>query len=412
MTPPPTTDFVLRHARLPGRAEAVDILVRAGRIVALGPALAVDDPAFDAGGRLATAGLVETHIHLDKAGIAGRCRICAGTLAEAVRETARAKAAFTVDDVHARAAAVVEKAIVHGTTRLRSFVEIDPRVGFAAFEAVKAVREDFRRAIEVEICAFAQEGLTNDPGTEAMLDAALGDGADLVGGCPYTDPAPAEHIRRIFDLAARHDVSVDFHLDFDLDPEGADLPTVIAETEARGWGGRVSVGHVTKLSAVAPAVFAATARRLADAGVAVVVLPATDLYLTGRSADRLVPRGVTAAHRLAAAGVTAAIASNNLLNPFTPFGDASLIRMANLYATVAQAGTAADLDTVFGLVTADAARLMSPTRPYGIAVGAPADIVLFDAPSPAAAVAEIAPAVAGWKAGRPTFRRPPVERFR
>lgn len=83
------------------------------------------------------------------------------------------------------------------------------------------MKADYTSLIDIEICAFAQEGLTNDPGTEEMLEQAMKMGADLVGGCPYTDPEPAEHIRRIFALAMRHDVAVDFHLDFDLDPAGS-----------------------------------------------------------------------------------------------------------------------------------------------------------------------------------------------
>ncbi len=181
---------------------------------------------------------------------------------------------------------------------------------------------------------------------------------------------------------------------------------MIAETEARGFGGRVSVGHVTKLSAVTPDEFLTTGRRLADAGVALTVLPATDLYLTGRHADRLVPRGVTPAHRLAEIGVCTSVATNNVLNPFTPFGDANLMRMANLYATVAQAGTTEALHTVFSMVTDSAARLLDPGATYGVSVGASADLVLFDAASPSEAVATIAPAVAGWKAGHRVFERP------
>ncbi|WP_181708430.1 amidohydrolase family protein [Chthonobacter rhizosphaerae] len=402
-------DFVLRNALVAGHSGPVAIAVAAGRIAAVsadrdpGP----DIPSEDAGGRFVCAGLVETHIHLDKAGIMGRCRLCAGTLAEAVAETARAKAAFTVEDVHARATAVVAKAVLAGTTRLRTFVEIDPRAGFRSFEAVKAVRRDFAGILDIEICAFAQEGLTQEPDTEAMLDAALEDGADLVGGCPYTDPDPAAHIRRVFDLAARHGVAVDFHLDFDLDPAGPNLPTVIAETRARGYAGRVSVGHVTKLSALPPDAFEAAGRAMAEAGVAVTVLPATDLYLTGRSATHLVPRGVTPAHRLAALGVTATVATNNVLNPFTPYGDASLVRMANLYATVAQVGTEEGLAAVFGMVTDAAARLLGH-RDYGLAPGNPADLVLLDAASPAEAVAVIAQPLAVWKRGVKTVDRPPA----
>jgi cytosine deaminase len=405
-------DFILRRARLSGLDALFDIAVEGSRIAAIAPTIPADAAEFDADGRFVCAGLVETHIHLDKAGIIGRCRICDGTLSEAVSLTSAAKAAFTVEDVHDRARAVLDLAISHGTTRLRTFVEIDPRAGFRSFEAILALKTSYAHLIDIEICAFAQEGLTNDPGTEAMLDAALVNGADLVGGCPYTDPRPEEHIVRIFDLGQKHDVAVDFHLDFDLNPNGSFLPTVIEQTEKRGWGGRVSVGHETKLSALEPDRLAAIGKRLATAGIGVVVLPATDLFLNGRDQSALAPRGVAPAHRLAREGATTAIATNNLRNPFTPFGDASLIRMANLYANVAQVGAEADLEAVFSMITTDAARLLDPGSNYGLRVGAPADLVILDAISGADAIASIAPALAGWKRGRPSFVRPRAALFR
>src|SRR4029077_13846251 len=119
------------------------------------------------------------------------------------------------------------------------------------------------------------------------------------------------------------------------------------QTQAFLYGGRVAVGHVTKLSALPPDRFAIMARRLADAGVAVTVLPATDLFLMGRDHDHSIPRGVTPAHKLVEHGVTCSLSTNNVLNPFTPFGDCSLVRMANLYANVAQAGALRDLTTCF-----------------------------------------------------------------
>ncbi|MGR9453348.1 amidohydrolase family protein [Rhizobium leguminosarum] len=398
-------DFVIRNARLAGLTEPTDIAFEAGRIAAIAPGFVCDAPHYDAGEKFACAGLIETHIHLDKAGIISRCSLCTGTLAEAISETSRAKAAFTEEDVYARAAAVVEKAILNGTIRLRTFVEIDPRAGFRSFEAIRRLKADYASLVDIEICAFAQEGLTNDPDTEEMLEQALKAGADLVGGCPYTDPEPTEHIRRIFDIAMRHDVAVDFHLDFDLDPAGSDLPTIIVETVARRYQGRVSVGHVTKLSALPLEELEPIGRRLAESGIALTVLPATDLFLTGRNSTFLIPRGVTPAHRLAALGVVTTISTNNVLNPFTPFGDVNLMRMANLYANIAQIGTTDGLDGVFAMITAQAATLLG-IKGYGIAIGSGADVVLFDAPSAADAVATIAPARIGWKKGRRSFLRP------
>jgi cytosine/creatinine deaminase len=398
-------DFAIRNVRLPHSLQSTDIGVEGGLIAVIEPGFVCDAPEHDAGGKLVCGGLIETHIHLDKAGIIGRCSICAGTLAEAVSETAKAKSAFTEEDVYERASLVLEKSILNGTTRLRTFVEVDPRAGYRSLDAITRLKADYADAIEVEICAFAQEGLTNEPATEAMLETALQSGADLVGGCPYTDPQPVEHIRRIFDLGERFGVPVDFHLDFHLDPRSSDLPEIIAQTMTRRYEGRVSIGHVTNLSAATSEELEALGKSLANAGIAVTALPATDLFLMGRKFDRMIPRGVAPIHRLAAYGVVTTLSTNNVLNPFTPFGDVSLIRMANLYANIAQIGAPAELAGIFGMITVMAAKLVGKGR-KSLEVGAPADLVIFDACSSSDAVAEIAPAVTGWKDGRQTFLRP------
>jgi cytosine/creatinine deaminase len=166
----------------------------------------------------------------------------------------------------------------------------------------------------------------------------------------------------------------------------------------------VAIGHATKLSAMPGREFEAWARRLADAGVAVTVLPSTDLFLTGRDHDHDIPRGVTHAHKLAAHGVTCSLATNNVLNPFTPFGDCSLIRIANLYANVAQLGDAPAFCSCFDMVTKGPATLMNLAQ-YGVEVGHPADLVVLDCKEAASAVAEIAVPLCGYKRGRLTFTR-------
>jgi cytosine deaminase len=403
-------DFIIAGARAAGFADTIDIGISRGVVAAIEASIAGDAPRQNAGGNFICRGLVDTHIHLDKAGILDRCLICEGTLAEAVRETAKAKRGFTTEDVYRRATSVVENAILHGTTAMRTFVEIDPRAGFRSFEAIRQLKRDHAWAIDIEICAFAQEGLTQEPETEAMLAKALSDGADLVGGCPYTDPDPKTHIHRIFDLAERYGTPVDFHLDFDLDPDGSDLATVMEETTRRGYAGRVSVGHVTKLSARPPEEVEMIGLQLAEAGVAVTVLPSTDLFLTGRDRRFLVPRGVAPALDLRRQGVVTSVATNNVMNPFTPYGDASLVRMANLFANVTQASLDADMDAVFSMISDTAAGLMG--RKHDLKVGAPADLVLIDGSEPAEIVREIRPVLAGWKAGRQTFERPRAQLLR
>jgi cytosine deaminase len=399
-------DTILRNGRIAGLHEPVDIGVRDGRIAAIAPGLesgatgATRDIALD--GRLAIPGFVETHIHLDKSCISDRCACRTGTLQEAIETVAAAKLQFTEDDIYARARRTLEKAIVQGTTQMRTHVEVDPRIGLKSFRAISQLKRDYAWAVDLEICVFPQEGLNNDPGTFELLLEACDKGADLIGGCPYTDSDPHRQIARIFELAKRFDVDIDFHLDFDLDPSWMHLDEVCRLTEEHGWGGRVAIGHVTKLSALDPVSLQRVGAKLADAGVAVTVLPATDLFLMGRGASHSVPRGVAPVHRLREQGVVCSLATNNVLNPFTPFGDCSLLRMANLYANIAQTGRPDELQACFDMVTALPARLMN-LKDYGIAVGNPADLVVLDCADPVSAVAELAQPVLGMKRGRISF---------
>jgi cytosine/creatinine deaminase len=401
-------DFVLRGGRTAGRDhELVDIGMSGGRIAAIAPRLETGDGVREMklDGRLAIAGFVDSHIHLDKSGISDRCTCHTGTLREAIETVSAAKLAFTEDDIYARGRRTLEKAILQGTTHMRTHVEVDPRIGLKGFHAIGRLKRDYAWAVDLEICVFPQEGLLNDPGCEAVLVEACENGADLIGGCPYTDSDPHGQIERIFDLAKRYELDIDFHLDFDLDASWMDLNEVCRQTECRGWGGRVAIGHVTKLSALDPAALETAGKTLTNAGVAVTVLPSTDLFLMGRGADHSVPRGVAPVHRLLDHGVTCSLATNNVLNPFTPFGDCSLLRMANLYANIAQLGRPGELQACLQMVTSLPAKLMN-IGDYGIEVGRPADIVVLDCSDSVSAVAELANPLFGMKRGRMSFTRP------
>jgi cytosine deaminase len=186
---------------------------------------------------------------------------------------------------------------------------------------------------------------------------------------------------------------------------------VRALTEKYRRGGRVVVGHMAKLSLLPPQEVAALARSLADAGIGVTVLPATDLFLMGRDQDHNVRRGVADANLLIENGVNCSLSSNNVLNPATPYGDCSLIRMANLYANILQLDRPAQLRECFRMVTERSAQLLN-LGDYGLSVGLPADIVIINAQTPEQAIAEIAQPVAAFKRGVQTVVWHPPELIR
>jgi cytosine deaminase len=288
------------------------------------------------------------------------------------------KKEFTVEDVRSRAERTLTECIINGTTRMRTQVEVDPAIGLRGFAGVHSLTADYKWAIDIEICVFPQDGLTNHPGTEELLVEAPKRGAEVIGGAPRYDTDHDGQIRRIFVLAREFDVDIDMHLDVGNTPEAMDIHLVCQLTEEYRRGGRVVVGHMAKLSTMPPCEVAVLARRLADIGIAVTVLPATDLYLMGRDQKHNVRRGVADAKFLVEHGVNCSLSTNNVLNPATPYGDCSLIRMANLHANVLQIAGATRLRECFAMLTERSARLLN-LRDYGLAIGNPADIVIIDA---------------------------------
>ena len=406
-------DLILRNALIAGEESEppVDIGIEGGRIAAIEGGLAAEGEEIDVGGRLVSPGFIETHIHLDKSCLLDRCKSVKGTLEEAIGEVAKAKRNFQPEDVRDRAVRTLEKSILQGTTHMRTHLEVDPVVGLRSLDGIQPLIDEYKWAIDLEICVFPQEGLLNNPGTDELMIEGLKRGCHVVGGAPYTDSDPPGQIDRLFEMAREFDVDVDMHLDFGNTPEGMTIEHVCSRTEEYGYGGRVTVGHMTQLSTLEVPELARITRRLADAGVAVTVLPSTDLYLMGRHQDHSVLRGVVPIHKMLRHGVNCNLSSNNVLNPFTPFGDCSLIRMANLYANVCQVGQIDDTIECFDMVTRRSADLLN-LDDYGIEVGNSADLVVIDNKDRQSAVAELSQPLMGLKKGRPTFRREPARLLR
>jgi cytosine deaminase len=397
-------DLIIRNARLADRPEAPrDIGIDGGRIAAIEHRVAADAMVYDAQGLLACPGLIESHIHLDKSRIIDRCAPQERATLSPVFGVTPVKKTMTVEDVHMRAKATLEECIKHGTTRMRTQLEVDPGIGMRGFDGVQAVIDEYKWAIDIEICVFPQEGMISFPGTDELLVAGLKRGAKVIGGAPRYDKDGPGQIHRIFELAREFDIDIDMHLDVGHTADHMYIHLVRELTDKYKRGGRVVAGHMAKLSLLPPADMAAIARQLADSGIAVTVLPATDLFLMGRDQDHSVRRGVADANVLCAHGVKCSLSTNNVLNPATPYGDCSLMRIANLYANVLQLDRPVQLRECFEMLTDRSARLLNYTD-YGFVLGNPADVVVLNAQTPEQAVAEIAQPVAAFKNGRQTMR--------
>ena len=332
-------DLILRNARIGAEQETIDIGIDGGRIAAIEPKLAAEGETIDLAGRLVTPPFVETHIHLDKSNILDRCKAEKGDLEEAIGEVAKAKQGLHAGGrLRARAKRTLERCILHGTMHMRTHLEVDPGIGLRSLEGVLPLIDEYKWAIDIEICIFPQEGLLNNPGTDELMVAALKRGGS--GGRRRAlhglEPARADRPRVRDGARVRPRHRHASRLRADAGRHGSRL-CLRAGREIQIWRPRRDRPCHQDVGGAARAV-RSRARRMADAGVALTVLPSTDLYLMGRHMDHSVMRGVTPAHKLLHCGVNCSLSTNNVLNPFTPFGDCSLVRMANLYANICQVG--------------------------------------------------------------------------
>jgi cytosine/creatinine deaminase len=398
-------DLVVRQARITESGPLVDIGCSGGTIAAVGSALGEQSEAtvLDVGGRVVLPGLVEPHVHLDKALLADRTINRSGTLAEAIRVTGAAKSSFTRDDIRIRAEKTLRMCLRHGTTLLRAQTEFDPGLGLLGIEVLLELKAAYADLVDIQVVAFPQEGIHQRPGTEQLFHAAMQMGADVVGGVPYNDRSAHAHIDTCFALARQYDRPLSFHQDFADDATDLSIEYLAARTIGEGMQGRVEIGHATALGALPPDRLARIAERLCEADISVVTLPMTDLHLGGRHDTRNVRRALAPVRALLDAGVNVAAGANNIRNAFTPFGTGDPLLTAFLLVPTAHLGGADTLPRVLDLVTTNAARAIGRSRDYGLRVGARADLVVLETASYADAAIDLPERRWIVKSGRVTF---------
>ncbi|HEV8473416.1 MAG TPA: amidohydrolase family protein, partial [Methylomirabilota bacterium] len=347
--------LLVRGGLVGGRRQ--DIAIRDGRIDRIGADLdTAGHEILDARDCLVLPGFVETHIHPDKAFIADRTEGLRAGGPTAQTLVAELKKHFSVDDIHGRARRVMELAVRHGCTTMRAHVEVDAFVELRGVEALRRLQGDLAGTLDLELIAFAQEGIFRDAVTQDLLREALKAGLRTLGGCPYMDDDQRAHIDWFFETAQAFGVPLDFHADSSDDPAMLTADYIAEQTIARGMQGRVSLGHLCTLDALEPAHRARVIDRIREAGIHVMSLPATELHVKGRADTQRTWRGVTRIAELRDAGVNVSISTNNIVNPFTPYGHPDLLRQALVTAMAAHLGNLDQLAWLPELITTNPAR--------------------------------------------------------
>ncbi|MFE3052059.1 amidohydrolase [Nocardia sp. NPDC059239] len=375
-------DLLLRGGRpwTPGVPLAgADILVRDGRIAAIAPDLSAEGvDTVDLAGALVLPGLVESHCHLDKTMFGGPWVPNTGgpTLAGRIAngEGRRDELGLPSADY---ASNLLGAMVSGGTAHVRSHIDIDPEVGLRGVEAVRAAAARHADRVDVQLVAFPQGGLLTRQGTGELLEAALAEGVEVIGGL---DPAgydgnPTGQLDLIFGLAEKYGARIDIHL-HDRGALGAwQFDLIAARTRATGLAGRVTISHAYAMGELAPGEQRRIAENLADAGVSMITCAVGDAPV--------VP--VRVMHE---AGAGLALGNDGVRDLWTPYGDGDMLRRIMQVAFRDRLVSDADIELALAAGTYGGAAVLG-IEDYGLRVGAPADLFTVDAETPAAAVVSV-----------------------
>ncbi|MEY4749976.1 MAG: hypothetical protein RIQ60_2190 [Pseudomonadota bacterium] len=382
----PAADLLIRNVNLPDGRTGQDVLVLAGRIAAVGPALTAPAgiPVHTGEGWLLSPPFVDAHFHMDATLSYGLPRVNqSGTLLEGIALWGELKPLLTEDALVERALAYCDWAVAKGLLAIRSHVDVcDERL-----LAVRALLEVKRRVapyLDLQLVAFPQDGVLRAPGAQAHLVRALDLGVDVVGGIPHFERTMADgaaSVRWLCELAAERGLRVDMHCDESDDPHSRHVETLAYETQRLGLQGRVTGSHLTSMHSMDNYYVSKLIPLMAEAGLHVVANPLINITLQGRHDSYPRRRGMTRVPELMAAGVNVAFGHDCVMDPWYSLGSADMLEVASMGLHVAQMTSQAQMRACYDAVTSHAAHALGLDG-YGLAPGCRADLVLLQARDP------------------------------
>ena len=370
--------LTVRSARLRGGQDLVDIEIRDGVVAAIVPAgeSAPDGAEIAAAGNLVTGSFVNTHLHLDKVFTLRQLGDSAlgdyhgtgmGKAMAAIETAAEVKNAQSPETMLAGGRRALAMAAYYGNTHVRALADVDSKAGTRGVEVLVALRDEFVGLVDVQVVAFAQDGIVREPGTDDLLRRSMELGADVVGGIPwieYTETDMAEHVRTVFDIAVAHDAPVSMLLDDAGDPGLRTLEMMATEAIRRGWIGRALAHHARAMALYPDPYFERLVALLVAADVAVVSDPHTG-PLHARVKE------------LAAAGVNVSLGQDDISDAYYAFGRNNMLEVAFLGAHLLWMMSEPELEFLYDTVTVNPAAAIG-LESHALAVGNAANLVVLN----------------------------------
>lgn len=373
-------DLCIRRARLRHKGdEFFDIAIDDGHITDIGKALAIrGKDEIDADGSLVTESFVNPHLHLCKVWtlpMLGDGALTAyhgsdmGKALAAIDLASAVKANYEASWITRNARKAVALAALHGNLHIRALADVDSKAQLEGVKALIAVREEFRGIVDLQVVAFAQDGILKDPGTDALMREAMELGADVVGGIPWIEFSDAEakqHVEFCFDLAREYDADVTMLLDDAGDASLRTLEMMAAETIARGWQGRALAHHCRAMALYPEPYLQRLCGTLRRAQISIVSDPHTG-PLHARVKDLL------------GEGINVCLGQDDISDAYYPFGRNNMQEVAFLASHLLWMTGRQEIERLYDMVTTAPAKAMN-LQDFGLAVGAQANLVVLGRP--------------------------------
>lgn len=370
-------DLLLRNAKLrDSTGDLVDIGIAQGNIAAIDNRIErAADTEIDARGNLVTESFVNPHLHLCKVYTLRMMQEDAlrayqgegmGEAMAAIELAARVKEKYDESWIIENVRQALAQAVLHGCTHVRGFADVDGRARLEGVKALLTAREEFSSELQLQVVAFAQDGVVREPPAIGLLEQALELGADVIGGIPwieYTEADMREHVRMVFDLAERFNVPVSMLVDDAGDPGLRTVEMMAAEAIHRGWHGRALAHHARAMGLYPRPYLHKVIALLRQADMGVVSDPHTGpLHAPVRD--------------LLEAGILVCLGQDDITDAYYPYGRNSQLEVAFLASHLLWMTTAAEMETLYDMITVNPARAIG-LADFRLAVGSPANLVVL-----------------------------------
>ena len=373
-------DYILKNGYFPFVNEIQDVYIKDGLVEKVEKDIEpidLDTQIIDLENRIVISGFVDGHMHLDKALIGEKVINKSGTLYEAIEIMSKYKHSMTKEDVKERSKKILDLSFRNGTRFLRTHIDVDDKIQLKSIEALLELKEEYKESMDIQIVAFPQDGIIKNSRSYFYLEEALKMGTDVVGGIPAIEEDPIKHMNMIFDLAMKYDVDIDMHIDETDDASSLIINDLAKLTIAHGYIGRVTAGHCCSLAANEEEIILPIVELIKKAKINIISLPSTNLYLQGRGDKINIRRGIAPVKYLLDHDIPVAIGSDNIRDPFNPFGNGNLLEEILIAAHGCHMGGEKDLNKLFDMVSIIPGEALK--FDYDIKEGNKANFIVIDA---------------------------------